>query len=36
MGFAFLAITMDDPGAFDLKQGVARVQYVGEIHASGF
>jgi hypothetical protein len=36
MGFAFLAITMNDPGAFDLKQGIARVQYVGERHASGF
>ena len=26
-GFAFVTKTMDDNGAFDLKQGVAKVQY---------
>ena len=26
-GFAFVTKTMDDNGAFDLKQGVAKIQY---------
>ena len=32
MEFAFVARTMDDPGDFDLKQGVAKVQYVYMLH----